>query len=256
MRRVLTALCLAGLGWGLAAPSGPHVPTLSEAKELLAAVCPGSSGIGKDGGYCKTCPSFVEAGGDEQFALQSVVYGTFLDPRRTYAVLDFDGCEAHVNNFGGSVILRWKGLTDWELVRYEPGSRTFDCQKITASDRHDLLLCRVGWMGQGYVIDALSLLDLRGKAHWDQVLVLNANTGTCDKNLYQLEITSWGLRPPRLLVQAKAAQWQREGKNCEETPPPKNSVKLHRLEYRFDGRRFVPTPQTAKVARGLEAIGR
>lgn len=253
--RVWLVLIVPCLGWSLAVLAGSHAPTAAEAKELLGAVCPSSSGLGKTGAYCNACPSFVESGWDERFSLRSVVYGKFLDTRAPYAVLDFDGCEPHANNFGGSVILRWKGLTRWEFVRYEPGSRTSNCQKLTARDRHDLLLCRVGWMGQGYTVDGLSLLDLREKANWRPLLSLNANTGTCDKDLYQIEIASWELRSQRLRVQAAATRWRRSVEGCQEAKPPLGATQRYTLEYRFDGRRFIPGAQTAKLAKTLEAIG-
>lgn len=253
--RVWLALIFPCLSWSLAVLAGSHIPTAAETKELLAAVCPGSSRFGKGSASCETCPSFVKSGWDERFGLRSVVYGKFLDTHTPNAVLDFDGCEPHANNFGGSVILRWKGLTRWEFVRYEPGSRTSDCQKITAGDGHDLLLCRVGWMGQGYTVDGLSLLDLRGKANWKPLLSLNANTGTCDNDLYQIEIVSWELRSQRLRVQAAATQWRRSGEGCQEAKPPLGATRRYTLEYRFDGSRFVPTAQTARLAKTLEAIG-
>ena len=97
-----------------AAPAGAGSQKITPkvARELLAPVC--SSGAAT--GACTPCPAFTSfrhPGGQPDPAPPSVT-ATSPVPTFTDALVDVGGCEPHVNNFGGSLLLRWQGLTQLE----------------------------------------------------------------------------------------------------------------------------------------------
>ncbi len=55
--------------------------------------------------------------------IEGIIYGSFTAPDIGEAVVDFAGCEAHVNNWGGSKMLR-RYDRNWSMVRYEPEVRS------------------------------------------------------------------------------------------------------------------------------------
>jgi hypothetical protein len=234
-------------------------PTTKEALELLPAACQGKFGP-MDGGYgCNPCPKYIDANGLEgDFGLSNVMYGKFTDAKKTDALLDMYGCEAHVNNFGGSVLLRWQGLTIWKFTRYAAGFRSSDCLKYPARDGRDLLLCRSAWMGQGYVIEGFGLTDLLQKT--DQSLFqVTDNTASCmGDRYYSQRITT----VQQIKLNSDRYPDLRVGVEVASATPPKNwecgkdlttgKKRTYSLEFIFDGAKFTPTRATQKIVQALE----
>jgi hypothetical protein len=236
-----------------------NTPSQKEALELLPAACQGKFGP-IDGGYgCNPCPKYIDANGLEgDFGLSNVMYGKFTDAKKTDALLDMSGCEAHVNNFGGSVLLRWQGLTTWKFTRYAPGFRSSDCLKYPARDGRDLLLCRGGWSGMGHVIEGFGLTDLLTQK--DQSLFqVDDNTASCiGDRYYSQRITT----VQQIKLNSDNYPDLRIGVTVTDEIPPKgwecgkdlttSKKRKYTLEFMFDGAKFTPTRATQKIVKALE----
>ena len=75
--------------------------------------------------------------------------GKFLADGSTLLVVNYEsGCEAHANDFGGSVIFEQK---DGAAIfnGYQPGLQVNDCIIVARNDRQDRLICITGHIGQG-----------------------------------------------------------------------------------------------------------
>ena len=245
----------------LAASHSSQTPTLKQAKELMAGVC--SSGVSTGG--CNPCPDFVESGWDEAMTLEAVTYGKFLNGKDTYALLDLSGCEAHVNNFGGSVLLRWRGLTRWDFVKYIPGLRSSGCLKYPAQGGREILLCQGGYAGMGIVDTSLFRVDLKSypggssdQPDYGNLFILEDSTAACLTNASAQSLVSWqqvnlnGDALPNLRVQVRSGSGKtgQTPEKCSDTPV-RIATRAYTLEYTWDGAKFTPTASTRGVFKQL-----
>ncbi|WP_424949783.1 hypothetical protein [Deinococcus sp.] len=262
MKRVLLLILSLCSGLALAASHSSQAPTAKQARELLASVCRS----GATTGTCKTCPDFVgEAGFEGTMTLEAVTYGRFLNNTDTYALLDLSGCEAHANNFGGSVLLQWRGLTRWDFVKYLPGLRSGDCQKYPAAGGRETLLCEGGYMGMGIVDTSLFQVDLArypagtsDKPDYGTLFILEDSTAACLSTATVQSLESWeqvklnGDALPDLRVKVRSG-FGKTGVNpdsCDGTAS-NISTRPYTLDYTFDGKKFTPTQATRAVLRQL-----
>ena len=82
-------------------PSDAVKPPIFETHALLEAACPEKSYVkGKETG-CSVCPE----GQKEGWSLTAVYHGHFVSAAGDNALLATEGCEAHVNDFGGTILL-------------------------------------------------------------------------------------------------------------------------------------------------------
>jgi len=131
-------------------PSDSKKPTPSQAVILLRNIC--DKGIvvmkndysgGKKPGCAKV--SRYPSGVCTDFAVESVIFGSFVSAHSQEAVIDYSGCEPHVNNFGGSALIRNTGI-GWHPIFFSPGERIGSCLKFTKNDLTDTLTChRFSW---------------------------------------------------------------------------------------------------------------
>ena len=259
---------LFALGWSLAsaASHSSQAPTLKQTKELMASVCRSGAATGA----CTPCPSFVGDGSLEgTLTPQAVTYGKFLNGRDIYALLDLSGCESHASNFGGSVLLRWRGLTRWDFVKYLPGLRSGDCQKYPAAGGRETLLCEGGYAGMGIVDTSLFQLDLaRALAGTDTTsgddapLFLEDNTLACldAATATAQRLVSWGPVNlngdglPDLRVRVRSG-FGKTGLTPEQCGNVTADVptRAYTLDYLYNGKKFIPTAATRGVLKRLLA---
>lgn len=234
-------------------------PTLKQARELMGSVCKG----GAQTGECRVCPSFTNDNGfDDKMTLEGVTYGKFLNSKDTYALLDLSGCEPHANNFGGSVLLRWRGLTHWELVKYFPGLRSYDCQKYPAVNGRELLLCRGDYEGMGIVDTSLFSLDFArfaagaSEPEVTPLFMLEDSREACLKTASAQSLLDW--RSVRLGTGSGLRVTVRSGfgptgvmpDTCSDTSA-EIPTRAYTLEYLFDGKAFAPTSSTQAALQRL-----
>jgi hypothetical protein len=234
---------------------------LKAARELMPVVCQaGGSAFVENTEKnpfirCNPCPSFTSFAGDgDSLSLTNVIFAKPLRQTEILVIMDVNGCEPHANNFGGTVLLRWLGLTKWQFVRYDAGRRTSDCLKFAGRDGLDRLVCQNGWSGQGFNTQGVTLENFAPGKDGTDLVRTTSNAGQCfDAKYFDFEIKSvlardvnrdgrkdlWLEVSERHFVAPK--NW-----NCGDEIPWATS-KLHRLEFVFDGLRFVPSKRTAAL---------
>src|SRR5580692_3692921 len=88
------------------------------AAELLQAVCPGAVETGKEIRCDTACSDGTSFGGDRlPWSLGVITLGHFLAPTSEDAVLWMRGCEPHMLNFGGTILLTRKSQK-WSMLWY------------------------------------------------------------------------------------------------------------------------------------------
>ena len=260
-----------GFGSGVAGldNSRSRIPNAKEVAELLAVICAGSR-IKTENSSCSPCPEKVGDGNTDAMKLETVLYGHFLNAKETNAIIDVSGCEPHANNYGGTLVLRWKGLTRWQFVRYEAGARSNDCLKYAArvgrDQGRDLRVCRQYYSQMGFTVETFGLFDDTleppQQTYSNRDLVtMTSNSGQCsDPKLNEFEVLGVerrnlnrdGRLDLRLRVSERHAQLSK-GAECNETPVW-GAVKTLTLEFLFDGATFKATPATKPIVKYLEGF--
>lgn len=232
---------------------------------IVAAIC-GENNISAnaDGemiGSCQTCPSFTGNSEENGGAIGPVMYGNFTAPNINEAVVDFEGCEAHVNNWGGSILLRGAD-SNWSMVRYEPAVRSHTCLTFSHNGL-DSLVCENGYMNQGYLSNWLDKLEFAAnQIKTTRLIGVTSNTGSCRPPLYEMEILSPeskdmnndGLSDLVVVVseaQETISENESEELRCEPNLP---NPTIHQLTFLFDGQSFTPTAETVETIEYLESI--
>jgi hypothetical protein len=258
-------------------PSDGKLPAEANGAELLQAVCPGQVEVGEKVGCGKQCPSFTGFSGiDLDWSLTSVTRGHFLSPTSDDAVLSVEGCEPHIENFGGTILLTRK-FQGWAMEWYKAGVETALCHKVPLQDGREILVCIGGHGGQGLASTDLFIQDLlnpNGSLMADEgsdFFEAHDSTGTCgydfedqanpfpvvrafiEKVVFPasqpgagstISVTaSLGLRETTPEI-AQACLHAKDGP--EAFAPP---VKSYHLDFVFDGHDYKPTPASAETAR-------
>lgn len=233
---------------------------------IVAAIC-GETNIsanpqGEIIGACQICPSFTGYSEQPGGEIAQINYGSFTSPNMNEAVVFLGGCEAHVNNWGGSILLRGSD-SNWSMVRYEPAVRSGNCFTFS-HDGIDSLVCENGYMNQGYFSnwwDKLELTDNQIKT--TRLIAVGSNIGSCRPPLYEMKILETeskdvnndGLSDLVAVVseaQETISENESEQLRCEPNLP---NPTIHRLTFLFDGQSFTPTAETVETMEYLDSIG-
>jgi hypothetical protein len=257
-------------------PTDSHPPTLEAARDLLHAVCPADSVAVTDrhgvNAGCKSCPAIVSdssgtMNGDSDtiaFSLQGVIYGSFTRAGVQQSVASFSGCEPHVNNFGGSILLE-KSPAGWKAESYEPGFISDECLKYQLRGGRDLLLCHEGYVGQGVGVNSLYRFDYT-LPEKQQTNTFFSTTDTVDacfvKNRVMGSIEYVRLRDlngdgmPDLVVGVKAARIKPPAGHEQDCGAPivRPVVKTEELDFLFSDGTFKIAPWSAGIKRELDGL--
>jgi hypothetical protein len=266
MTKRFSRLVLVVLGLVLSMVASGQSLTLSAARELMPVLCRagGSRFVEKTEKKtflrCNPCPSFTDFAADgTSLSLTNVIFAKLLSKTETLAIVDLEGCESHSTNWGGTVLLRWLGLTKWQFVRYDSGRRTNDCLKFVGTDGIDRLVCRTGWMGQGFINNNLTLEDFAPGRYGMDLVRTGSNSGQCfDSKFHEFDWKNVAARDVNkdgradLLIEIRERQFDApKNWKCGDDIPWKSS-RLHRLEFVFDGIKFIPTKTTTKLVTYLK----
>ena len=245
---------------GQALRSDAHQPTEQEGLQLLRAVCPNDVQTASRLS-CKSCPSFTPfQGQDGPFEMRKVVYGNFTGRGSEEAFVGFAGCSPPPAA-GGSVLLK-KSPAGWRMVQNEPGRYAWECQRYPLRNRRQILICQDGWAWQGFQETEIYTIDFAAPQEtWLQQLLhfVADNSVACPEtwkkiNIIKTELRDMnydGWRDLSLFVTAGKVKVPEElRKKCEGFPPPE--MKLHRLDFLFNGRDFVVAPWAEEVKSLLE----
>ena len=200
-----------------------------EAKPFEAAAC-GSKG-------CKTCPD----GSAGPMEMRAVLYGNFVNGKSEDALITTGGCEAHVNNFGGAVLLT-KVNGGWKKNWYEPGLIADRCWKARAGSGREIPYCLGGYTGQGEDDEILYTVDVNQPAEKRQKNVFGVadTTMTCGAELTAAsigKITGTANGVTVVAQYGKKKLTPAERKKCESAyaqgKEPEIEVPQKRYEVRF-----------------------
>ncbi|MGE5655754.1 MAG: hypothetical protein ACM37W_03995 [Actinomycetota bacterium] len=245
------------------------IPSQPEATAILQAIC-GRENVFANrerGGKlaCKSCPSFTGVGNNRDvlikppFTLEKVVYGSFTQAGTREALADFDGCEAHARNNGGSVLLQ-RLSQGWSAVRYESGLRSNNCLKFPNKSGRDLLVCQSFDAHMGRFLDWLDALQINSLGLEKISLIrLLSNIASNRPPIFETRIENWTAQDVNndnlldLVVTVREANSAQvppgfEGKYDSHLPNPT----FHRLTFLFDGQSFQATPETAQLKQRFE----
>ena len=199
-------------------------PSPADLASMLRAIC-GPEHVGRPTAgsrpECREVPSYpTHCAGPLQIG--GVTRGSFTSPSAVEALADYEGCEPHAGNFGGSVLLRRRG-TGWERVAFLPSQRSATCLRLPRPDGAEVLACYSSWSGQGEEDGAIDLLrfDAAGKLASTAVRRFSDilwNPQLCHRGMVGREqvfesFAGWarmpasGGRPLRLVVRVKAEKF-------------------------------------------------
>jgi hypothetical protein len=210
---------------------------------------------------------------DPFYGVDAVMHGAFSAAGAGEVAVSLEGCEPHVENWGGLLILRLQeGKT--QVAHYFSGVHPHICKTYRKKDGHDLLVCLRTDGHQGSYYDFLSSFDPARasaddevEAAWDQLLeALDVTGGACwnvnepnAEPVKRSKIKDFTFRDlnrdgafdlvvevnhfreqsrAAMVAYCRAAQKADE----EETPMPALPMRLIRrevVEFLFDGERFV-----------------
>lgn len=240
-------------------------PEEGGAAQLLEQVCPGRVVTGKEitcRGGCAKFPYLPQPGLPGGWRITGVIRGRFLQPDREDAVLSTDGCEPHVTQWGGSILI--PGENPHRLKpRYYSGLISRACHKIQASDGRDLLVCETTDAHQGYLTREISLNDFRigQPSSRNTILVVEDSMNACGGQIGgQSPPAPVGIRAylerlefsdNKMIVYARRGEWrftEEQLNHCKPELIPHVPTKSYRIEFLFDGRRFQVAPADRKTS--------
>ncbi len=226
-------------------------PSAAETHALLEATCPGKSYVkGKETG-CSVCPESQK----EDWSLGAVYYGHFVNAASDNALLAVQGCEAHVNDFGGTILLARRGA-EWKKLSYHPGIIIESCHKLKSKAGRDLLVCEGGHTGQGVTDSVIYSLDFAAPPDKVMHLIFTAEdtTAACSASVQKAIIEKIAFAEngdlsisARLGGTTLSPAQQKRCLNDPETIHP--VTREYRIGYLFDGENFTLSPASAAAAR-------
>lgn len=159
---------------------------------LMQSIC---KDRGEDGSRKCLCSKLDDSYKDssEMFSFEEFFYGSFTDSNAEEMLVITSGCEAHANNWGGSMLLRKTG-TAWKKIFYRAG-HPGKCKKIHSMNNQSELLCHDEYMNQGYGSDRL----VHYRITEDGFEVLNilyhgeSDEGALDSTQKNTQIKNWKL---------------------------------------------------------------
>lgn len=254
--------------------SNAHLPTQAEATAILQAVCPSeirTEALKNGTAYgCGGCPSFTGFAGqpatnskEPDFELRQVLEGSLTRAGADEVLAEFFGCEAHVANFGGTLLLEKIG-EKWRRIRYSPGvigiMRTYARQ-----DGRDIVLLQAGYTGQGTTTVWISTADFSVKPDPAEHVLLRVEDTS--GNACELERVSLGyfekLEYPDLNADGKPdlrvkVRWGREKVpasiqgHCDQEFKPREAP-VYTIDFLFDGKTLRVAPGSAATLRKVAA---
>lgn len=221
---------------------------------------------------CPPQPGVVPAVTGATALVRSVAFGSFTRPAVEEAALSMDGCESHAENYGGTVLAE-QASGVWRMVRYDSGAHPDRMLAYRMRDGRDLVVSEWADAHQTWA-DLISVSDLANPSAASTSLfeVHDDTTMACiDKRTAVWgTIDAWELEDVdrdgvlELVIQARAGGARYSGafaQRCaaliasmdQERPGVSfadvvSATKLE-LVFRFDGKRFVPTPATERQLR-------
>ncbi|MGJ4891476.1 hypothetical protein ACQR1Y_25045 [Bradyrhizobium sp. HKCCYLRH3099] len=207
------------------------------------------------GSTCKRAKSYPDAEGrrcDVKLSDQRHE-GRFVASGHPLLIVSYgSACEAHVNNFGGSVLFEQTGA-GYVFRGYQPGMLVDQCLIAGKAEGLDVLVCLVGGMGQGIVETGVARVSFGGgggepiRMSYDFLLQAEDTTGayvanvvTCSERLkyFDLSKLTAGSSPGTVVAAVSYADSETIATACGKGfPKPKDAEELRELA---PGEAYVP----------------
>jgi hypothetical protein len=252
-------------------PSDTELPGQLEIASMLEAVCPGRIVTGEGAGCRGDCPEYTAFSGEDMTReVVGVTLGHFLSPTSDDAAVSVRGCEPHIMNFGGTVLVTRRSGR-WSMLWYKAGVDTSRCRKVSLRDHREILVCIGEYGGQGNIWTALYVEDLSSPkpalmADGREFFTAYDNTQTCGESwdggtcplvrshIHRVEFKdSANGDPPAILV---SASYGRKATTPAVVSACMNGqtrslprTRDHRIEFIFDGHDYRPAPSSVGEAR-------
>jgi hypothetical protein len=243
-------------------PSEGQNPRLADG-QLLDAICQ-SRGMAGEKMQCQSgclAESTVgKTGSREAWTIGPVYYGHFESAASDDAVVDADGCEPHVSNFGGTILLTRIPGAGWVVKWYQGALRTGRCHKVALPNGRDMLVCLGSYAGTGGSGSDLSIPNIAHRQPGP--IFFNASINNCggpgnsahdpvhaiDARIDKVEFlpVKGGGVPIVSVTASYTGAWIKPGDPFTCALPP---AKTYRIDFDFDGRNYRPTASSATAAR-------
>jgi hypothetical protein len=225
-------------------------PTPSDKAQIEQQICRGTQSKGS----CRVCPAYTSSDGDtfgDGAAVGPYNFGSFVSPGANEAYVQLSGCEPHVNNWVGAVLLR-KVKTKWKFIRYDAGTQLVDCIPFVYESGADLLVCRGGWSGQGVSIGAGDATYIGPNKSSQNVLINTTDSsGACYRRFDVVNITNVTRRVKSTSQYLDVSVSEQHGTRPEGddacAEPTVGRAVNHMLTFNFDGKVFTPDSKSTKT---------
>jgi hypothetical protein len=131
---------------------GDHASAQDLTSALLRQICDTKDIRGNECAKARDYPDGKECNvklGDDRHV------GKFIASQTVLIVHYESDCEAHANNFGGSIVFEQAGES-YTFNSYQPGQVFTECASLARSAQQDRLVCLTGHMGQGFLESTIS----------------------------------------------------------------------------------------------------
>ncbi len=214
---------------------------------------------------CGGCPAFTSFADqvpskskEPDFELRKVLTGSFTRAGADEVLAEFFGCEPHVYNFGGTMILEKSGPT-LKRIRWVQGPIGL-VRAYRLSNGRDLVLSQGGYTGQGISTGWVSTYDFAKREPSEQTLlsVEDESGNACEAEVVKTafisklefpDLNGDGVPDLRITVRwGEARVPERYHGHCDVdfTPPEPPAFTV---EFLFNGTSFHVTPATAPTLR-------
>ena len=154
----------------------------------------------------------VKCYGSESLTMlfENVHIGYFSQRNKPEMYVPTEGCESHVNNWGGYVMFRKYG-NKWTFFHYEGGSLGKDCRKVTLSNGKDGLICEWYFMNQGCQQNGIELYAMKNGAFHavkrlyesDAECAANGIISDWEKDYVNTLIDTWYIEKGKLVIKTE-----------------------------------------------------
>lgn len=228
--------------------------------------------------FCKNVPNYPEgncSAEQSETGLQAthIIYGSFSAVNAKEAVVNYDGCEAHGDMYGGSILLK-QTEASWKISGFLPGFRSQTCLKFSQPNTKDTLVCHSSTFLTGTEVTSVNALSIQNGKLWATPLLLTQKPDSSQicstgRKSELSSITQW-----KMVATGSKQTLTVEGEYLSEPPPKECSAtsaypdidkldawvtkyaKPYKINFEITGNRIVVSAKDKPMKSLLDKIGR
>jgi hypothetical protein len=177
---------------------------------------------------------------DRPFRPQGAVFGHFVGPYTTDAVVSGSSAESHPYHWGGTLLLTQRDKK-WIPLWYKSGLITNSCAKASRPDGREILICEFEDGGMGHRYHSLYGVDLlRPSATTALGQADSFQSDFCSAQRQVMEALTWDTDYRSFSVVIQTPEWHRlPGGVCGPHPPKRPPLSV-RLEFNITDEGIKP----------------